>query len=67
MIRPAFLTSNLVSEILGIGMKNSKGTAKWTRGRSTIARVTNNTKINMALKQKAVGVTFRRFNSSRGK
>jgi hypothetical protein len=48
-------------------MKNSKGTAKWTRGRSTIARVTNNTKFKMAIKQKAMAVTFRRFNSSRGK
>ncbi|MBU3979449.1 hypothetical protein KKE68_07190 [Patescibacteria group bacterium] len=48
-------------------MKNSKGRAKWTSGRSTIARVTNNTKVNLAIKQKAIATSFRRFNSSRGK
>lgn len=48
-------------------MKNSNSGAKWTTGRSTIARVTNNSKAKLAIKQKAIGKTFRRFNSSRGK
>jgi len=40
---------------------------KWTRGRSRVERPTNTTKNNMALKQSALHLPLKLFNSLIGK
>jgi hypothetical protein len=48
-------------------MRKFTGNVKWTRGRSTVERPTNTTKANNALRQKALHLPLRLFNSIIGK
>lgn len=44
-------------------MGRNNNTAKWTRGRSTVERVTKGTKANLASKQKALNSPIKLLNS----